>query len=111
MGSVQDHALFGDSGPKYTGYIDRQRDEIERQRSHEDALLPENLDYADVPGLSNEVRQRLAEHRPATLGIAARIPGVTPAAVSLLLIHLKRRDLASASRLRSQRGAFRPSTT
>jgi tRNA uridine 5-carboxymethylaminomethyl modification enzyme len=94
---------------KYTGYIDRQRDEIERQRSNEDARLPEDLDYADVPGLSNEVRQRLVEHRPATLGIAARIPGVTPAAVSLLLIHLKRRDLASGNRLRSQRGAFRPS--
>ena len=94
---------------KYTGYIDRQRDEIERQRSNEDTRLPEDLDYADVSGLSNEVRQRLVEHRPATLGIAARIPGVTPAAVSLLLIHLKRRDLASGNRLRSQRGAFRPS--
>jgi tRNA uridine 5-carboxymethylaminomethyl modification enzyme len=90
---------------KYTGYIDRQRDEIERQRRNEDAQLPEDLDYADVSGLSNEVRQRLVEHRPATLGIAARIPGVTPAAVSLLLIHLKRRDLASGNRLRSRRGA------
>jgi tRNA uridine 5-carboxymethylaminomethyl modification enzyme len=96
---------------KYTGYIDRQRDEIERQRRNEDARLPDDLDYADVAGLSNEVRQRLVEHRPATLGLAARIPGVTPAAVSLLLIHLKRRDLASANRLRSQRGAFRPATT
>jgi tRNA uridine 5-carboxymethylaminomethyl modification enzyme len=95
---------------KYTGYIDRQRDEIERQRRNEDARLPDDLDYADVPGLSNEVRQRLVEHRPATLGIAARIPGVTPAAVSLLLIHLKRRDLASSNRLRLQRGAFGPST-
>ena len=95
---------------KYTGYIDRQRDEIERQRRNEDTRLPDDLDYADVPGLSNEVRQRLVEHRPATLGIAARIPGVTPAAVSLLLIHLKRRDLASGNRLRSQRGALRPST-
>ncbi len=85
---------------KYHGYIDRQHEEIERQRRHEDARLPDDLDYASVRGLSNEVRQRLAEHRPATLGQASRIPGVTPAAVSLLLVHLKRRDLATgASRL------------
>jgi len=90
---------------KYTGYIERQQDEIERQRRNEDTRLPDDLDYVEVRGLSNEVRQRLAEHRPATLGLAARIPGVTPAAVSLLLIHLKRRDLASDNRLRTQRGA------
>jgi tRNA uridine 5-carboxymethylaminomethyl modification enzyme len=63
------------------------------------------LDYAEVRGLSNEVRQRLAEHRPTTLGQAARIPGITPAAVSLLLIHLKRRELASPDRTRARRGA------
>jgi tRNA uridine 5-carboxymethylaminomethyl modification enzyme len=75
---------------KYTGYIDRQREEIERQRRHEQTLLPETLDYASVRGLSNEARQKLAAHRPATLGQAARIPGITPAAISILLIHLKR---------------------
>jgi tRNA uridine 5-carboxymethylaminomethyl modification enzyme len=75
---------------KYTGYIDRQHEEIERQRRHEQTLLPESLDYSVVRGLSNEVRQKLAQHRPATLGQAARIPGLTPAAISILLIHLKR---------------------
>jgi len=80
---------------KYTGYIDRQQAEIERQRRHEETRLPEDLDYSQVRGLSVEVRQRLAEARPATLGQAARVPGVTPAAISLLLVHLKRRSLAS----------------
>ena len=75
---------------RYEGYIERQRVEIERQSQHEAAMLPETLDYASVGGLSNEVRQRLSEARPATLGQAARVPGVTPAALSLLLIHLKR---------------------
>jgi tRNA uridine 5-carboxymethylaminomethyl modification enzyme len=75
---------------KYTGYIDRQHDEIERQRRSEEALLPESLDYAQVRGLSNEVRQKLSQQRPTTLGQAARIPGLTPAAISILLIHLKR---------------------
>jgi len=74
---------------KYAGYIDRQLEEIERHRKYEETLLPEDLDYADVGGLSNEVRQKLAHHRPATIGQAARTPGVTPAAVSLLLVHLK----------------------
>lgn len=77
---------------KYTGYIDRQQDEIERQRRHEDTRLPENIDYAQVRGLSIEVRQRLQEARPDTVGRAARVPGVTPAAISLLLVHLKRRQ-------------------
>jgi tRNA uridine 5-carboxymethylaminomethyl modification enzyme len=76
---------------KYTGYIDRQQDEIERQRRHEETRLPENIDYAEVRGLSMEVRQRLQEARPDTVGRAARVPGVTPAAISLLLVHLKRR--------------------
>ncbi len=75
---------------KYTGYIDRQQDEIERQRRSEDTRLPETIDYARVRGLSNEVRQKLEQHRPVTLGQAARIPGLTPAAISILLIHLKR---------------------
>ena len=60
-------------------------------REHESAPLPGDLDYGQVGGLSNEVRQRLAEVRPVTLGQAARVPGVTPAAVSLLMIHMKRR--------------------
>jgi tRNA uridine 5-carboxymethylaminomethyl modification enzyme len=80
---------------KYAGYIERQHEEIERQRRNEQALLPVDLDYAQVKGLSTEVRQRLAEVRPATLGQAARVPGVTPAAVSLLLIHLKKRGQAA----------------
>ena len=76
---------------KYTGYIDRQQLEVERQRRHEDTRLPDNMDYAQVRGLSMEVRQRLQEARPDTVGRAARIPGITPAAISLLLVHLKRR--------------------
>jgi tRNA uridine 5-carboxymethylaminomethyl modification enzyme len=76
---------------RYAGYIERQQTEIERARAHEAAPLPGDLDYAAVSGLSNEVRQRLAEVRPLTLGQAARVPGVTPAAVSLLMIHMKRR--------------------
>ncbi len=75
---------------RYAGYVERQREEIERQRRFEDTILPAWLDFTAVRGLSNEVRQRLLELRPATLGQAARIPGVTPAAVSLLLVHLKR---------------------
>jgi len=75
---------------RYAGYIERQHVEIERARAHEAAPLPGNLDYRDVKGLSNEARQRLAEVRPLTLGQAARVPGVTPAAISLLLIHMKR---------------------
>ncbi len=75
---------------KYAGYIERQQDEISRQRQYEETVLPENIDYADVGGLSNEVRQKLAHHRPATIGQASRVPGVTPAAVSLLLVHLKK---------------------
>ncbi|NGP52090.1 tRNA uridine-5-carboxymethylaminomethyl(34) synthesis enzyme MnmG [Thioalkalivibrio sp. XN8] len=75
----------------YDGYIRRQEQEIERQRRHQTAPLPDDLDYAEVRGLSHEVRQKLAAARPATLGQAARLPGVTPAAVSLLMVHLKRR--------------------
>jgi tRNA uridine 5-carboxymethylaminomethyl modification enzyme len=78
---------------KYTGYIDRQQDEIERQRRHEETRLPTDFDYGQVRGLSNEVSQKLARIRPATIGQAARVPGVTPAAVSLLLVYLKKRSL------------------
>lgn len=78
---------------KYTGYIDRQNEEVERQARHEDTALPIDLNYKEVLGLSNEVRQRLIEAKPGTLGQAGRVPGVTPAALSLLLVHLKRRSL------------------
>jgi len=97
-------SLAVDVQAKYHGYIERQHEEIERQRRHEDTRLPEDFDYGAVRGLSNEVRQRLSEHRPATLGLAARIPGITPAAVSLLLIHLKRRDAGDAP-ARAARGS------
>jgi tRNA uridine 5-carboxymethylaminomethyl modification enzyme len=88
--------LQADVQAKYMGYIDRQHDEIERQRRNEETLLPATIDYARVRGLSNEVRQKLIAQRPATLGQAARIPGMTPAAVSLLLIHLKREPASTA---------------
>ncbi len=76
---------------KYAGYIERAHAEIERQQRHEQTPLPPDLDYQRVHGLSVEVRQKLTAHRPVTLGQAARVPGVTPAAISLLLIHLKRK--------------------
>lgn len=78
---------------RYAGYIDRQQGEIERQRRNEMLKLPEQMDYDKVPGLSTEVRQKFAHHRPQTIGQASRIPGVTPAAVSLLLVHLKKHGL------------------
>ena len=76
---------------KYDGYIRRQGAEVERHRRSETLALPEDFDYTSVRGLSHEVSQRLQEARPSTLGQAARLPGITPAAVSLLLVHLKRR--------------------
>ncbi|HWU52119.1 MAG TPA: tRNA uridine-5-carboxymethylaminomethyl(34) synthesis enzyme MnmG [Tahibacter sp.] len=78
-------------GVKYAGYLERQRDEIERQRRHEDTRIPAGFDYAGVSGLSAEVAQKLARALPQTIGQASRIAGVTPAAISLLLVHLKRR--------------------
>jgi len=74
----------------YNGYIERQRAEIERSERHALTALPQDFDYRELAGLSNEVRQKLIEIRPATLGQAARVPGVTPAAVSILLVHLRR---------------------
>jgi len=79
---------------KYAGYIARQQLEIERSRRHEETALPADFDYGAVAGLSNEVRQKLARHRPQTLGQAARLEGMTPAAVSLLLVHLKKKRAA-----------------
>ena len=75
---------------KYAGYLDRQQQEIEKASQHEETGLPEALDYAEVRGLSNEACQKLTQHRPATIGQASRISGITPAAISLLLVHLKR---------------------
>jgi tRNA uridine 5-carboxymethylaminomethyl modification enzyme len=80
---------------KYSGYLKRQDDEIDRHRRHEEMRLPADIDYAEVSGLSNEARQCLAAVRPQTLGQAARIPGLTPAAVSLLLVHMRKRDRAA----------------
>jgi tRNA uridine 5-carboxymethylaminomethyl modification enzyme len=80
---------------KYAGYIARQQLEVRRHGNQEKQPIPADLDYAEVHGLSVEVRQRLAEHRPETIGQASRIQGVTPAAVSLLLVHLKRRRAAA----------------
>ncbi len=77
---------------KYAGYIDRQAEEIERLRRQESLPIPENLDYTSVHGLSNEIQQKLNAAKPTTLARAGRISGVTPAALSLLLVHLKRRD-------------------
>jgi tRNA uridine 5-carboxymethylaminomethyl modification enzyme len=77
---------------KYAGYIDRQHLEIARTRESAGMQLPEDFDYARVHGLSTELREKFQQHRPSTVGQAARIPGVTPAAVSLLVIHLKRKS-------------------
>ncbi len=77
---------------KYAGYIERQQDEIQRLRESENIALPEDLDYSTIAGLSKEIQHKLSQARPSTLGQASRIPGVTPAAVSLLLIHLKKRS-------------------
>jgi len=77
-------------GAKYAGYIERQKDEIERAAYYENLKLPAELDYMQVAALSIEVRQKLNQHRPETLGLASRISGVTPAAISLLLVHLKK---------------------
>ncbi len=79
---------------RYAGYIDRQHDEIERQRDHEQLSLPATLDYAAIAGLSSEVRQKLSEARPATLGQASRLPGLTPAAIAILVVHIKRHRAA-----------------
>jgi tRNA uridine 5-carboxymethylaminomethyl modification enzyme len=75
---------------KYQGYIERQQEEIDRQQSHEALRLPDELDYATVHGMSVEVQQKLNKFRPETIGQASRISGVTPAAISVLLVHLKR---------------------
>lgn len=75
---------------KYAGYIDRQEDEIAKQLRHETHKIPSDINYANIVGLSNEVQQKLNQARPATIGMASRFPGITPAAISLLLVHLKK---------------------
>ncbi len=82
---------------RYHGYIERQLKDIERTRANEATRLPDDLDYATVSGLAAEVKEKLARYRPETLGQASRISGVTPAAVSLLLVHLKKRSLRAAA--------------
>ncbi len=80
---------------RYAGYIERQRAEIERRRRHEDTRLPGWIDYSSVPGLSNEARQRLLQWKPGTLGQASRMPGITAATISILLVHLKKHARAA----------------
>jgi len=82
---------------KYAGYIERQKDEIARQRGHEQTVLPDDIDYHAVKGLSAEVCEKLNRIRPATLGQAARISGMTPAGISLLLVYLKKRSNSRSS--------------
>jgi tRNA uridine 5-carboxymethylaminomethyl modification enzyme len=92
-GSATDDRAVGDQveiATKYAGYIERQQQEIDRRVEQESQRLPPDLDYQSVRGLSIEVQQKLNQHRPETIGQAARISGVTPAAISLLLVHLKR---------------------
>jgi tRNA uridine 5-carboxymethylaminomethyl modification enzyme len=84
---------------KYAGYIERQEDEVERQRRNEETRLPDDLDYMQVAGLSHEVRQKLSNARPATIGLAGRLPGMTPAAVSILIVHLKKRGHSARVRV------------
>jgi tRNA uridine 5-carboxymethylaminomethyl modification enzyme len=77
---------------KYAGYIDRQQTEIDRALRYDHLRMPEVIDYNGVPGLSNEVSEKLKKQRPETLGQASRIPGMTPAAISLLLVYLKKKS-------------------
>ena len=77
---------------KFAGYLARQQQEVDKASQHEATMLPDSIDYDEVRGLSNEVCQKLQQHRPATIGQAGRISGVTPAAISLLLVHLKRQQ-------------------
>jgi tRNA uridine 5-carboxymethylaminomethyl modification enzyme len=87
---------------KYQGYIVRQQDEIERLKRQENARLPADFDYRAIPGLSNELRQKLSDMKPDSIGRAARIPGVTPAAVSLLLVYLKKHQMLQAQNADTQ---------
>ncbi len=94
-----------DIAAKYQGYIDRQQEEIARTLSSEHMKIPEDMDYADVHGLSIEVQQKLAQHQPQTIGQAGRVSGVTPVAVSLLLVYLKRKTRAKSINADSEKVA------
>ena len=85
---------------KYAGYIDRQQDDIEKLKKYENLLLPTGFDFESIEGLSNEIKQKLTTHKPSSLGQASRIPGMTPAAISLLLINIKKKSLMQESGLR-----------
>jgi tRNA uridine 5-carboxymethylaminomethyl modification enzyme len=82
---------------KYAGYIERQEREIAKHAKQESLRLPDDIDYKAVDGLSNEARQKLVAVRPTTLGQASRLEGMTPSAVSLLLVHLKKRQLQKSA--------------
>ena len=75
---------------KYSGYINRQQDEVDQLQRHENTRIPANFDYQTISGLSNEIKQKLSDAKPETLARAARVPGVTPAAISLLLVQLEK---------------------
>ncbi|AKJ32212.1 tRNA uridine-5-carboxymethylaminomethyl(34) synthesis enzyme MnmG [Caldimonas brevitalea] len=95
-------------GIKYAGYIDKQNEEVARAAYYEHLQLPEDLDYSQVTALSHEVRQKLNRHRPQTLGLASRISGITPAAISLLLIHLKKGRFKGFTDAAGPNGTGRP---
>ena len=100
LSSIEQHeqvALQLEVRAKYAGYIDRQQKEIAKHAKQESLRLPEDIDYEAVAGLSNEARQRLVAARPTTLGQASRLEGMTPSAVSLLLIHIKKRQLKKSA--------------
>ena len=75
---------------KYEGYIKRQKADIERLQRNENTPIPKNIDYKNVVGLSNEVKQKLSEAQPESIARASRLPGITPAAISLLMVHIKK---------------------
>jgi tRNA uridine 5-carboxymethylaminomethyl modification enzyme len=87
-----DEAYQVETQIKYEGYINRQREDIERQQQHEQQRIPDDLDYDEINSLSFEVRQKLKAAQPASIGDAIRVSGVTPAAITTLLIHLKRQS-------------------
>jgi tRNA uridine 5-carboxymethylaminomethyl modification enzyme len=82
---------------KYQGYIERQQYEVAKRDTLEDVVLPDDFDYSVVSGLSKEIQQKLTTQRPQTLGLASRISGVTPAALALLVVYLKKSQLVAAS--------------
>ena len=82
---------------RYSGYLERQHEEVEKHARNENTLIPTDLDFSQVRGLSNEIVQKLADHRPHSIGQASRISGVTPAAISILLVHLKKQQLLAKS--------------